>query len=94
MSICTQPITIVALQRGTSLPNEDKSPEALPEVRGTLNAKKATRNGSLFVRTKGLEPPRLSASDPKSDVATNYTMSAGILANSTPQPGDFSGAKI
>ena len=32
---------------------------------------------SLFVRTKGLEPPRLSASDPKSDVATNYTMSAG-----------------
>ena len=39
--------------------------------------KKATRNGSLFVRTKGLEPPRLSASDPKSDVATNYTMSAG-----------------
>ena len=30
-----------------------------------------------LVRTKGLEPPRLSASDPKSDVATNYTMSAG-----------------
>ena len=26
---------------------------------------------------KGLEPPRLSASDPKSDVATNYTISAG-----------------
>ena len=32
-----------------------------------------------LVRTKGLEPPRLSASDPKSDVATNYTMSAGSL---------------
>ena len=30
----------------------------------------------LFVRIKGLEPPRLSASDPKSDVATNYTISA------------------
>ena len=29
-----------------------------------------------FVRIKGLEPPRLSASDPKSDVATNYTISA------------------
>ena len=32
---------------------------------------------SIFeVRIKGLEPPRLSASDPKSDVATNYTISA------------------
>ena len=29
-----------------------------------------------LVRIKGLEPPRLSASDPKSDVATNYTISA------------------
>ena len=27
---------------------------------------------------KGLEPPRLSASDPKSDVATNYTTSATL----------------
>jgi hypothetical protein len=40
MSRWAQPITIVALQRGTSLPTEDKSPEALPEVRGPLNAKK------------------------------------------------------
>ena len=32
----------------------------------------------VFVRIKGLEPPRLSASDPKSDVATNYTISAGF----------------
>lgn len=31
---------------------------------------------SPCVRIKGLEPPRLSASDPKSDVATNYTISA------------------
>ena len=45
--------------------------------------KKATLNRSLFVRTKGLEPPRLSASDPKSDVATNYTMSAGSLSSET-----------
>ena len=33
-------------------------------------------NCSFSVRIKGLEPPRLSASDPKSDVATNYTISA------------------
>ena len=45
--------------------------------------KKATLNRSLFVRIKGLEPPRLSASDPKSDVATNYTISAGSLALNT-----------
>ena len=32
----------------------------------------------FFVRIKGLEPPRLSASDPKSDVATNYTISAMV----------------
>ncbi len=28
------------------------------------------------VRMKGLEPPRLTAPDPKSGVATNYTTSA------------------
>ncbi len=33
-----------------------------------------------LVRIKGLEPPRLSASDPKSDVATNYTISAAGVA--------------
>ena len=31
---------------------------------------------SHTVRMKGLEPPRLSAPDPKSGVATNYTTSA------------------
>ena len=30
----------------------------------------------LFVRLKGLEPPRLAAPDPKSGVATNYTTDA------------------
>lgn len=30
----------------------------------------------IFVRLKGLEPPRLSAPDPKSGVATNYTTAA------------------
>ena len=31
------------------------------------------------VRMKGLEPPRLTAPDPKSGVATNYTTSAGCF---------------
>jgi hypothetical protein len=30
----------------------------------------------IFVRMKGLEPPRLSAPDPKSGAATNYATSA------------------
>ena len=30
----------------------------------------------VLVRLKGLEPPRREASDPKSDVATNYTTAA------------------
>ncbi|VXC43723.1 hypothetical protein CHRYSEO8AT_550054 [Chryseobacterium sp. 8AT] len=32
------------------------------------------------VRMKGLEPPRLTAPDPKSGVATNYTTSALLLS--------------
>ena len=32
-----------------------------------------------FVRMKGLEPPRLSAPDPKSGAATNYATSAGAF---------------
>ena len=32
-----------------------------------------------LVRMKGLEPPRLSALDPKSSAATNYATSAIIL---------------
>ena len=39
--------------------------------------KRSLEKGS-FVRIKGLEPPRRKASDPKSDVATNYTISANI----------------
>ncbi len=35
---------------------------------------------ALFVRLKGLEPPRREASDPKSDVATNYTTAANLCA--------------
>ena len=30
----------------------------------------------IFVRLKGLEPPRLSAPDPKSGAATNYATAA------------------
>ncbi len=33
-----------------------------------------------IVRMKGLEPPRLTAPDPKSGVATNYTTSAGYYS--------------
>ncbi len=40
-----------------------------------VQQKKRPRKVSL-VRIKGLEPPRRKASDPKSDVATNYTISA------------------
>ena len=32
------------------------------------------------MRLKGLEPPRREASDPKSDVATNYTTAALLRA--------------
>ena len=34
----------------------------------------------FVVRMKGLEPPRLTAPDPKSGVATNYTTSALLLS--------------
>lgn len=33
---------------------------------------------SLFVRLKGLEPPRLAAPDPKSGAATNYATAAKL----------------
>ena len=33
----------------------------------------------LFVRLKGLEPPRLSAPDPKSGAATNYATAAKAM---------------
>ena len=38
-------------------------------------------NYSHHVRKKGLEPPRLSAPDPKSGAATNYATSALGAAN-------------
>ena len=46
---------------------------------------------SIFeVRIKGLEPPRLSASDPKSDVATNYTISASVCRHRSETLGKVS----
>jgi hypothetical protein len=36
------------------------------------------RLSGLFVRLKGLEPPRLSAPDPKSGAATNYATTASV----------------
>ena len=47
-------------------------------VAETAQKKSSSFDCSFFVRIKGLEPPRLSASDPKSDVATNYTISAMV----------------
>ena len=41
----------------------------------------------FFVRLKGLEPPRLSAPDPKSGAATNYATTASFVFSIT-------GAKI
>ncbi len=38
--------------------------------------KKEERKAPLFVRMKGLEPPRLTAPDPKSGAAANYATSA------------------
>ncbi len=40
-----------------------------------------------LVRIKGLEPPRRKASDPKSDVATNYTISAQITVSGSAKIG-------
>ena len=37
-----------------------------------------------LVRMKGLEPPRLTAPDPKSGVATNYTTSALKIKSVSP----------
>ncbi len=36
----------------------------------------------IIVRLKGLEPPRLSAPDPKSGAATNYATAASLLYHS------------
>ena len=69
----------------TSLPSQrevwrdckyDRGCEALLRE-SCYTQKRDTRKSVALVRIKGLEPPRLSASDPKSDVATNYTISAG-----------------
>ena len=52
--------------------------KALKTRKATLNGCQRVRSSGFYVRIKGLEPPRLSASDPKSDVATNYTISAWL----------------
>ena len=58
--------------RSNPLQNGDNSPPPTPDGR----QKKEPRKKGSFVRIKGLEPPRRKASDPKSDVATNYTTAA------------------
>ena len=85
----TRPIFLVAEQLAQSI-TADEYAEPPQSVRVPLSAqgtKKTSNSRCSFqnlVRTKGLEPPRLSASDPKSDVATNYTMSAGSCIWITP----------
>ena len=63
--------------RSKQHPTKCHSAEPPQSVRVPLSAtKKSDCKKQSLVRIKGLEPPRLSASDPKSDVATNYTISA------------------
>ena len=66
--------------RGKKVRDRETSRQRDKASASPFERKKATVKKTIaFVRTKGLEPPRLSASDPKSDVATNYTMSARII---------------
>jgi hypothetical protein len=48
----------------------------LPNKPRTLKAREITDIEGSKVRMEGLEPPRLSAPDPKSGTATNYATSA------------------
>jgi hypothetical protein len=51
----------------------------------------------FFVRMKGLEPPHLAASDPKSDVSTNSTTSGNKknpVTHFPPKKAENWGAKI
>ena len=55
--------------------------------RGREKKKKRGKSKRKFlynqvVRTKGLEPPRLSTLDPKSSAATNYATCAGFMVQS------------
>ena len=45
-------------------------------MKKTVRSTRIAPPTGTIVRIKGLEPPRRKASDPKSDVATNYTISA------------------
>ena len=52
-----------------------------PQYKGHIIKKKERKTSvflSSFVRTKGLEPPRLTTLDPKSSAATNYATCARI----------------
>jgi hypothetical protein len=55
----------------------DSNPRPQPWQGCALPAELFSQNN---VRMKGLEPPRLTAPDPKSGVATNYTTSALFLS--------------
>ena len=54
------------------------SPKCSVAPKNSIATKQKTQLKSwVFVRAKGLEPPRLSALDPKSSAATNYATPAG-----------------
>ena len=61
---------------GTKVRKAERKPKKTTgeQLSGRMQAYK--RASRIKVRIKGLEPPRRKASDPKSDVATNYTISA------------------
>ncbi len=90
---CNQALSIIQrISSGYKNKNEEDFPSnnhSLPFPKGGLEGmsislrsirtkKEQSFELLFFVRIKGLEPPRLSAPDPKSDVATNYTISASF----------------
>ena len=56
---------------------------SLPKKIKLYKTKKSSTKSRAFVRMKGLEPPRLTALDPKSSAATNYATSAIAMQIST-----------
>ena len=88
--ICTLPCQAIELSqlglerwlkpRSMQLSPFCKENTTLPR-RNKLNEykKRAVFRTTLLVRTKGLEPPRLTALDPKSSAATNYATCANAV---------------
>ena len=69
-----QPAEVCA-ENGLELHKDERMEIQLP--RSTVYKQKTQLFSWVSVRAKGLEPPRLSALDPKSSAATNYATPAG-----------------